>query len=446
MINNKIKKQLEKLPKTPGVYLYYDIRGKLIYIGKTTVLKHRVRSYFIGIHDNKTEKLISEIANIKWRETRSTIEALILESNLIKKYQPKYNIREKDDKSFVQIGITDEKFPRVISYRPTQKEKINTSIKKIYGPYTNNTAVKQIIEIFRKIFKFRDCSDYKFARFSKINKPCINYNINLCTGPCAKLINQIEYNKSIKQIQMMLKGNTKKAISVMKKQMQQYSKNEEFEKAKEIRDRIDAFMHLSDIAAIKHDRPLEQIKSIPHRIEAYDISNMGKNYAVGSMVVFIDGEIKKTEYRKFRIINESIARKHPKIPEKFTRNSSRFYSNNKNLRSMLYDLRPNDPAMMAQVIERRLAHPEWEKPNLILLDGGKEQLSVVLNKLRTLNIKLPVMAIAKGPTRKGFTLFKNSLAKKIKLDRKFIEFMRDEAHRFAITYHRKLRRKSIVEI
>jgi excinuclease ABC subunit C len=207
--------------------------------------------------------------------------------------------------------------------------------------------------------------------------------------------------------------------------MEQYSKDEEYEKAALMRDRLFAFTHINDVAAIKEDRPLEQIAAIPNRIEIYDISNLGSDFAVGSMVVFVGGEMDKSQYRKFRIKTV---------------------------------IGQDDPSMLSEVIYRRFHHPEWAKPDLIILDGGRGQLSSVSRTLfslakterdqkaneKALNpilnpVGIPVIAVAKGPSRKGFQLFKNSYAQKIMLDKRFIEAMRDEAHRFAIKYHRKLK-------
>jgi len=179
------------------------------------------------------------------------------------------------------------------------------------------------------------------------------------------------------------------------------------------------------VAHIKQEKSLEQIKNIANRIEAYDISNIGKDYAVGSMIVFTSGEVDKSQYRKFKIDNKQL-----------------IISNKKNLKSKISNqkLPIGDPAMIASIIKRRFNHSEWPKPDLIIIDGGKGQLSAALRALKLKKIsKLPVIAVAKGPTRKGFTLFKNNPAKRIILDRKFIENIRDEAHRFAIGYHRKLR-------
>lgn len=405
-----IQAQLKDLPKSPGVYMYYDREGNLLYIGKATSLKDRVKSYFVGAHDTKTEQLVSQIVKIKYRKTNSVIEATILEANLIKKYQPKYNILEKDDRSFVQIALTREEFPRLILLRPTEIKNLKLEIRNLYGPYTSAAAAHEIMAIFRKVFTFRDCPETKFNNYKKRGTYCLFYPLNLCPAPCAGNISKKEYKKIISQITDFLEGKTKRVISSLKKQMRAYSKAQKYEQAAKIRNRIFAFEHINDVALIKKETSLEQYHSIPKRIEAYDISNISGKFAVGSMVVFSSGEVDKNEYRKFKI------------------KSANF---------------PDDPKMMSEIISRRFNHPEWSKPDLIILDGGKGQLSAALNILRSKKISVPVIAVAKGPTRKGFRLFKNTLAKRIVLDKLFIERIRDESHRFAISYHRKLRSKNI---
>jgi excinuclease ABC subunit C len=422
-MNNIVKQKLKELPTNPGVYRYYDREGRLIYIGKASVLKNRVKSYFLGAHDSKTEKLVSEITDIKWEITSSVIEAIILESNLIKRYKPKYNILSKDDKSFIQIALTKEEFPRFLAIRPTDKKRLDTPIQKYFGPYTNASSVKEILSIFRRIFTFRDCSKNKFEKYSKKNIHCLFYPIRLCPAPCAGKITQKDYANIVNQMMDFLEGRKKRVIGTLKKQMQTFSRMQMYEQAAIIRNRIFAFTHINDIALIKRERTLEQYNNIPSRIEAYDISNIGKYYAVGSMIVFTGGEIDKNEYRKFKI--------HHKSDTYQTQNST----NNTEGQ--------NDPAMIGQILDRRLNHQEWAYPDLILIDGGKGQLSAALKVLKKHKLKIPVIAVAKGPTRKGFQLFKNSLATKITLEKNFIESVRDEAHRFAITYHRKLRSRSL---
>lgn len=437
-IDKKIQSILKNLPKSPGVYFYYDKNGKLIYVGKASVLKHRVNSYFVGVHDNKTEELVSQISNIKYRVTNTVIEALVLESNLIKKYQPKYNIREKDDKSFVQIVQSAEDFPRFVAVRPTQRERINFKIKKYFGPYTNSGAVKEIMQVLRKLFTYRDCTQAKFARHKKSGNACLYHSIGLCPAPCTEKISKQDYAKIVSRIDDFLLGKSKRAITSLNKQMNTYAKNQNFEQAAIVRDRIEAYKHINDVAAIKEDRSFEQTKNIPERIECYDISNIGDKFVVGSMVVFTGGEIDKNEYRKFKIENVNFKYQNANICHSELSEESEL---NRSFAITQDDKLVGDPQRMANVIDRRFNHPEWSMPNLIILDGGKGQMSMVAKILRDRKIKIPVMAVAKGPTRKNFTLFKNAQAKNIVLDRKFIERVRDEAHRFAIAYHRKLKNK-----
>lgn len=404
----KIKKILRNLPKKPGIYKYFDKNGKIIYIGKATILKNRVRSYFSGTNDLKTEKLVSEISDIKYEITKTTIEAIILESNLIKKYQPKYNIRERDDKSFIQIIVTRDDFPRILAIRANEQKKADYEVKKIFGPYTNLGSVKEILSIIRKIFPYRDCSKNKFNKFEKNKNYCLYYPIKLCPAPCANLISKKDYNKNIKKIIDLFSGKRKKIILALNAEMKKYSKSQNYEMAAETRNQINKFTHINDIAAIKFERTMEQIKNIPARIETYDISNLGSIYAVGSMVVFSLGEIDKKEYRKFKI---------------------------KNVKNQ------DDPSMMAEVISRRLNHSEWKMPDLIILDGGITQFNAIKKIFKKNKLNIALIAIAKGPTRKGFKLIKNKLAEKIVLEQKFILKMRDEAHRFAIGFHRQIREK-----
>ncbi len=471
---NKIKKKLLKLPSCAGVYFFYDKNRKLIYIGKASVLKHRVNSYFHGAHDTKTEELISRISSIEYRVTDSVIEALILESNLIKKHQPKYNIRERDDKSFIQIGLTREDFPRFLIIRPTETKNLSNpngslmknfsnrnslliknfstrpkkdslEVKKYWGPYTNTTSVKEMLSILRKIFSFRDCTQNKFKKYKKNNSPCLFYPLNLCPAPCCRYISKSNYQKIVKQISQLLDGKKKRVILSLKKQMLEHSKNQNYEEAAKIRNQITAFAHINDVALIKQERSFEQIKNIPYRIEAYDISNIGDKFAVGSMVVFTGGEINKSDYRKFRIKNYELGIKQKNSHSERSGESLDPSVLHQDDSPMTKDQRPRansgDPQMMASIIDRRFNHTEWPNPDLIILDGGKGQLSAVLSTLRTKKVSLPIIAVAKGPTRKGFALFKNNAAKNIVLDRKFIESIRDESHRFAITYHRKLKNK-----
>lgn len=419
---NKIIKIIKSLPTKPGVYYFYNKYGRIIYVGKAAVLKNRVKSYFVGAHDNKTEALISQISNIKYKTTDSVLEALILEANEIKRYNPKYNIREKDDKSFAYIYLSKDEFPIFFVARASQLE--NIKISRRFGPYLSANSAIVAIKILRKIFGFRDCNQRKFKSYQKRNYACMFGAIGLCLAPCNGKISKSEYAGIIHEIVAILSGKKKFLVTRLKRQMDYAADRKRYELAARLRDKLHALEHINDIAIIKNERALEQIKFIPKRIEAYDISNLGQTNQVGAMVVFSRGEIDKKEYRRF------------KINYKYTNHTNHTNHTNKGI---------GDPQMMAEIIERRFNHAEWPKPDLMLLDGGKGQLSAVLKILKQKSLKIPVIAVAKGPTRKGYKLFKNSLAEKIIIDKKFIQSIRDEAHRFAISYHRLLKGKSFLD-
>ncbi|MFH1175516.1 MAG: excinuclease ABC subunit UvrC [bacterium] len=422
-----IKKQLENLPKSPGVYKFLDKQKQILYIGKATSLKDRVSSYFSRSLDNRLQSMVAQISKIDYEKTDSVLEALILEANLIKKFQPKYNIKEKDDKSFVNIIITGGDWPKIFVERKryVESELKNKKVKaKFFGPYTSAKTARLALEIIRKIFGF--CAD------PGSGKECFYHQIGQCPGACSGDIGKAEYKKHIKKIGMFLGGKKAQIIKKIESEMEEKAKNQEFEKAAQLRNQIFALKHIQDIALIGEDLSLisnpllispsgrwqvgaENLpppqKAIPHRIEAYDISNIGGVMATGSMVVFTDGAADKSEYKKFKIKTVKGA---------------------------------NDVAMLKEVLKRRFSHNDWEKPNLILIDGGKAQINVAKEVLKDLKIsEVEAMSIAKGLSRKGKKIFKTAGAPNLPI--KLVENLRDEAHRFAIQYHRLLRGKNMVE-
>ena len=410
--------EVKKLPQKPGVYIFRDKSGKILYIGKATSLKNRVGSYFVGAsargsdrHDTKTEKLVSQIVKINTKQTETVLEALILEANLIKKHKPKYNIQQKDDKSFSYFVITKEDFPRVLIIRGTEIKKLNRKSEienhQLFGPYTSKKQMTIALGIIRKIFPFH-------ALKQKSEKGCLDYQIGKCPGPYAGKISKKDYSKNIRGIKMILEGKKSYLIRKMETEMIKLAKNKEFEKAAQLRNKIFALQHIQDIALINKEDSLSE--ESPIRIEAYDISNISGKFAVGSMVVFRGSIPNKQEYRKFKI-------------------------------KTIKDI--NDVAMMKEVLERRINN-NWPLPGLILLDGGKGHLNVGVEILKKHNLKIPLVAIAKGPTRKisdfQFLIYnkftKNQFPKEIKnilKDRNLIDYIMSEAHRFAVQYHRKLR-------
>lgn len=411
-----IKYQLKNLPKSPGIYKFLNEKGEILYIGKATSLKDRAKSYFTRPLSDRLQKMASQIKKVNYEKTDSVLEALILEANLIKKHQPKYNVKEKDDKSFVNIIVTEEDWPRIFVERKRRTEADLKVGARYYGPYTSAKTARLALEIIRKIFTF--CSN------PGKGKECFYHQIGQCPGACTGGIGKTDYKKIIKNIELFLQGKKSQAIRRLEQEMKEAAKIQEFEKAARIRNQIFALKHIQDIALIGSESYEGGTLStggqastcrlqwlpIPHRVEAYDISNISGVLAAGSMAVFIDGAIDKNEYRKFRIKTVEGA---------------------------------NDIAMLREVLSRRFKRKDWGKPDLILIDGGKGQLNAAREVLNQLDIKdVAAMSIAKGPDRKGKKIFKTSDAPDLPI--KLIENLRDEAHRFAIQYHRLLRKKNMV--
>ncbi len=417
-------KKIKKLPKSPGVYEFRDKQGKILYIGKATSLKDRVGSYFrdqslaLGSVP-KAKLLVAQIADIKIHETDSVLEALILESNLIKKHQPKYNVMSKDDKSFGYFVVTKEKFPRVIILWKTELGKV--AAKKIYGPYMSKHQMDIALKLIRRIFPFH-------SNKQPTEKGCLDFQIGKCPGPWSGAISQKDYLKNIHSIEMILQGKKKNLLTELKKQMKTSAKKNEFEKAAEARNRIFALEHIRDVALISEDTISQSLAlgTLPKaklwekvRIEGYDISNIGGDWSVGSMVVFSGAHPDKSQYRKFKIKTVSGI---------------------------------DDVAMMREVLYRRFNN-NWPKPDLILLDGGKGHLNMAQKIVEDLGLQIPIIAVAKGPTRKKLDIFQSKFLltylgrneeirekyNRILSDAKLIERIRNEAHRFAIAYHKKLR-------
>jgi excinuclease ABC subunit C len=392
-----LKDKIKNFPEKPGVYLMENKKGEIIYVGKAANLKKRVSSYFLKAHDARIEKLISEIFNINYFTTQNVLEALILESNLIKKYKPKYNIKEKDDKSFLYVLITKEKYPRVILVRGKE---INNFKGKFFGPFVSASSIREALKIIRKIFPYNLHSEKELMKL----RPCLDYQIGLCPGACAGKITPQDYKKNIiKNISLIFEGKLSKLIKKLKKEMMEYSNKLDFEKAEKIKRQIFALEHIKDVSLISQDDfYLNQEKK--QRIEGYDISNISGDWATGSMVVFYDGKPQKSEYKKFKI---------------------------KNVKGI------NDVAMLKEILERRFRHKEWELPDIILIDGGKSQVNIAKNILKKMNLNIPVVGIAKGPKRKNNDFYGDvDLANKNLMIK-----VRDEAHRFALKYHRFLRKK-----
>ena len=551
-MNEGLKQTLKLLPSLPGCYIYYNAEGEVIYVGKAKILKRRVMSYFNRKHDSvKVNILVSQIDRMEYIITNTEVEALILESHLIKKYKPKYNILLKDDKKYPYFLITDEDFPRITIVR---KKNLNPEKGHYYGPYTDIRAMHATLDFLKKIFPLKQCKNPKFK-----DRPCLYYHIGRCMAPCQNKVSSEEYKNIVKQAELFLSGKQSELMKQLKEQMQKYSDSLQFEKAAKLRDSYndlaktlekqkvvyentklneDVISFLADegifaivilmiregrlidkkdfiydveeedrteffatffkeyYSTLKLDYPdrivsneleavgekslyeewLEilaqkkvkisygksaqgkelqmladknakvvldnakikkmasiyddfneigsylaeklQLKNFPHRMECYDISHIQGTNTVASMVVFENGLKKGSEYRKFKLKST--------------------------------EGKPDDFLSMKEVLTRRLSRlgePKWEKPDLMIIDGGKGQLSSVMQIIEELGINdIDVVSLAK----KHEEVFLPKQSDPVILPRNssalfLFQRIRDEAHRFAITYHRKLRSKSMVK-
>lgn len=369
--------------------------GAIIYVGKATSLKHRVLSYFQKNLPIKTAKQMSEVVDIDYIETDSAVEAILLESRLIKKYSPTYNIKEKDDKSRLYIHITREDFPRVYSLRETDLVSIKEKNPILYGPFFSGQSLALALELIRKIAPFRSCRKLP-------KKRCLYGYLGLCSAPCVGEVEKTEYRKNIRLVRDFFEGKKDRVISSLNRELKAFSKKQQFEEAAKVRDRLYALEHLKQAFAIK-----KETDTIFDRVEGYDISNISGNFATGSMVVFVDGLAEKSEYRKFKI--KSV-------------------------------IGADDTAMMNEVLRRRFRN-DWAKPDLIVIDGGKGQVNTAVTVLKSLNLNIPVVGLAKGPDRKKDEIITSQLLPRSEIG--LFKQVRDEAHRFARGYYQKLHRKSL---
>ncbi len=446
MVSSNLKEKLGNLPTTPGVYIYQDAHGVIIYVGKAKNLKSRVSSYFrLNLDRNsKTFALVSNINDMRIIEVESELEALILEAELIKKHMPQFNISLKDDKSYLYLGIRSEKVD--VEGKLTNVQKVETFRKPdtgkyehYYGPFPDGGSVKKLVRTLRKIFPFRDCSTNKYEKYKKLKTPCLYGHLNLCPAPCVNGTAVLPvYKSNIRTINSILSGKTSKLINAMERQMKGYSTSENYEKAATIRDTLQKFRYvrqsfrlpgeyienpylLDDLARSALDdlvKIVPVLKQLPTRIECYDISNISGKEAVGSMVTAINGRIDKREYKRFRIKAKST---------------------------------PDDFFMLYEVLFRRLLHEtdpkrkSWGLPSLIVLDGGKGQLSSGMEVMTKLNVDIPMIGLAKKEETVVF--FDNGFHELVlgtgSPGMRLLINLRDESHRFAQKYHHMLRSRKI---
>lgn len=447
-----LKKKIDSLPLLPGCYVYKDSKNEIIYVGKAVRLRNRVKSYFSNYErlDPKTRVLVRHINDFEYYIVDSEAESLILETNLIKKYRPKFNRLMIDDKSYSWIKIDmSEDFPKIKLVRKKNNDKAN-----YFGPYPAQFPAKDVLKRLRKIFPYRSCNRTMNQSKDKVicsdTKPCLYYHIGLCNAPCASKIFKNEYRKSIYNIQKFLEGQKMDIVNNIEVAMKDFAKNHEYEKAAQLRDRLVNIkyvltkVHLADqiddvyISNKKDSDRQNNIKDLFEilkiwsdnlvgkdiKIECYDISNISGTNAVGSMVVMVNGIPEKSLYRKFRIKGKNT---------------------------------PDDFAMHQEMMRRRLKNylessndiSFQNLPDLMIIDGGKGQLSSVIEVLEELGLseKINICALAKRDEeifqRKEDKFIRIKIGKRHEA-LKLVQRIRDESHRFGVSYHRKLRAKQLI--
>lgn len=398
----------KKLPDAPGVYFFLGARKEILYIGKATSLQNRVRSYFtddiVEKRSNLIAKMVDAAKTIEWTETDSTLEALILETNLIRTHKPFYNTRSKDDKSYNHVVITNEAWPRVLVVRGKDvTEKYNDDeLLYEFGPFPSGVLFREALKIIRKLFKFYDTKDPLGTEKTKFARGKIDFNRQIGLYPDAD--NADGYKKTIRHIRLFFEGKKEQIIKELTKDMMVAAKQEAFEQAERIKRKIFALEHIQDIALIRDDTKVyRDDKTV--RIEAYDVAHMFGEDMVGVMVVVEGDEPKKSEYRKFKIKSVTGS---------------------------------NDPAALKELLERRFKHPEWPFPQVLVVDGSTAQKNVAEHVLRTLGLMIPVVAVVKDDRHKPIRLIAGAKIKQ-QFEQQILH-ANAESHRFAITFHRKKRR------
>ena len=450
-----LKEKVGEFPKAPGVYLMKDAQGRVIYVGKAKSLRDRVGSYFQPATppDRKRDLMLQEVADVEYLETASEVEALLAEARLIKDSHPRYNVRLRDDKSFPYLEITREDFPRVRVTRNPDRRNRN------FGPFTDVYGLRQALTLIRRIFRFCDCSldirpDDPKLRY---RRPCLYYYLGACSAPAAGKISREEYRENIRALVRFLDGKQQTLLRDLRRKMEQAAAELRFEGAAKYRNQIQALEALAkrdlagifpvpEVLGVDPREGLQQLEDLFHAdtqlrtIEGIDISNLGPDEAVGSLVSFVDGQPFKAGYRRFRIKTVT---------------------------------GQDDLAMIHEVVSRHFRRIQEEggiRPDILLIDGGPGQLHAAERALKEAGAEVPpagrsrrrakaTVATARPSAGEGPLLL--SLAKQeetihslrepfgLKLARtapglKLLQFVRDEAHRFAQHYHHILRRKKLV--
>ncbi|GAB4283511.1 MAG: hypothetical protein Kow0081_0110 [Candidatus Dojkabacteria bacterium] len=518
--SKEFQEKIKNAPKLPGCYLYKNTKGKVLYVGKAKNLSNRVKSYFANFKNLELGKkiMIEEAVDIDYIIVDSEIEALILETNLIKKYRPKHNVLMKDDKNYIYVRFEKirkanqplptrdspyQDFPRITIVRKAEEDGAE-----YFGPFPNTFPVKRILRQLRKIFPYRtskhlvyQISENPLQIFSEQKKPDLYYHIGLSNGADAGLEPKKAYLKNFKQVRRFFRGEKRKIIEDLTKQMNKAARKKDFETAAYFRDKIQDINYITTHSTITKDVDdviVQQIKTQERnraidslieqlkfpsdilknkknfRIECYDISNIQGTNAVGSMVVMIDGQIRPDLYRRFKIRMKNEPNDFAMLQEVLTRRLRQLAL----AKQYEYQLKEN-PEEFHSYVKKLLQNIEldkdlkqraknWKpdesfsmKPDLIIIDGGKGQLASTYKILYKFGLHndIPIIGLAKreeeifklkGQFDDNFQEINNSsMFSKIKLPKRseslyLVQRIRDEAHRFAITYHRNLRSKKLL--
>ena len=433
------EEKVKQFPASPGVYLMKDAKGVVLYVGKAKNLRNRASHYFskAAAEDARTADLVPLIADIDFLPAESEVDALLLEARLVKDIQPRFNVELKDDKTFpyLQIRIRED-FPRVEFTRQPRRRGV-----RLYGPFTSARTLRHAIRVLQRIFQFRTCGldiDADDSRWRWF-RPCLLHSIRQCTAPCNFRVTKEEYRKQIRSLRMVLEGKKDRLIREMEKEMEEASKSLLFEKAARLRDDIAALQGLGQRGDVERDvqpevfpidpkkglaglRKVLALSQTPRTIEGVDIAHLGGSDTVASLVSFIDGLPFKPGYRRYRIKSVQGIDDFASIREVVTR---RF--RNAHL--------------------RRSGDDEHVFPDILLIDGGKGQLNAALDAFAVLGVEPPcLISLAKREEE----IYRPGDAEPLRLSRhaaalRLLQYVRDEAHRFAQHYHHILRRKKYQE-
>ena len=432
MDDGQLRQQIKKLPPRPGIYIFKGQPNKPLYIGKALNLKNRIKHY-LKTGDARLQRMILESKKLDYVETGSDIEALILESQYIKKYKPPFNIMLRDDKQYSFIVFTHEKYQKILMTHQTQGQE------EVIGPFTDAGALKTTLRLLRRIFPYCTCKQLHYNY-------CLNYHIEKCPGFCclkksaANRLLQTSYNKNVGAIKNILLGKKSSVIRNLEKNMKALSAKQEFEKAMELQNKIGKLKRVFQNARIinsidneimiyhNNDGVLDLIReelklpSYPRRIECYDVAYIQGKFAVGTMAVFTNSQPDKKEYRKFKIQNRTTSQV-----------------------VLFSEKSVGDTDMLREILSRRFKHPEWTHPDLILIDGGKGQLGAARAVIPK---NIPIAAITKNERHIGHKIILENKKEVSFLEitiglKNFLLQINSEAHRFAISYYRKLHRKSL---